>query len=73
MIDCICRLIRRVNMYKGNVLEIATFDPTQLQPINGKPFLISPNVIPSYKIVPIKHSVRAQNEAHSIVFKKFQE
>ena len=62
VIDSICRIVRRLNVYKGNILEIATFDPTQLQPIKGKPFLISPNVIPSYKIVQINHSVRAQDE-----------
>ena len=62
IIDSICRIIRRLNVYKCNILEVATFDPTQFQLIKGKPFLISPNVIPSYKIVQINHSVRAQDK-----------
>jgi hypothetical protein len=59
--DNIIRLLCGVNIYKGNKLEVSTYDPTQLQPIRGHPFLVSPNVIPCYKIVQIKHSVRAQN------------
>ena len=39
----------------------ATYDPTQLQPIRGCPFMVSPCVIPRYKIIPIKHSVRVQD------------
>ena len=40
---------------------LATYNPTQLQPIIGRPFLVSPCVIPCYKIIPIKNSVRAQD------------
>lgn len=61
VIDTICRHVRGANVYKGGIMEIATFDPTQLQPIRGKPFLVSPNILPCFNIVQIKHSVRAQD------------
>ena len=35
---------------------------TQLQPIIGRLFLVSPCVIPHYKISPIKTSVHAQDD-----------
>lgn len=59
--DNVLKMICKVNVHKGNKLIFATYDPTQLQPIQGRPFLVSPNIIPCYKVVPIKHSVRAQN------------
>lgn len=60
--DNITRFICGINVYKANKLVIGTYDPTQLQPIHGFPFLVSPNVIPCYKIVQIKNSVQAQNQ-----------
>ena len=51
-----------MNAHKGNKLVFATYDPTQLQPIKGRPFMVSPCIIPCYKVVQIKNSVRAQNE-----------
>ena len=41
---------------------LATYNPTQLRPIRVHPFLVSPCVIPCYKIIPIKNSVRAQDD-----------
>ena len=41
---------------------LATYNPTQLQPIIGRPFLFPPFVIPCYKITPIKNSVREQDD-----------
>ena len=35
---------------------------TQIQPIIGRLFLLSPCVIPHYKISPIKNSVHAQDD-----------
>ena len=45
---------------KTNLL--ATYNPTQLQPNRGHPFLVSPCVIPCYKIIPIKNYVRAKDD-----------
>ena len=44
---------------------LATYDPTQLRPIIGSPFLVSPCDFPCYKIIPIKNSVRAQDDDFS--------
>ena len=72
--DNIIRLLCGINIYKGNKLEIGTYDPTQLQPINGHPFLVSPNLIPCYKIVQIKNSVRTQKRIKiSFAYSKLQE
>ena len=46
---------------KENFL-LAIYDPTQLQPIRGRPFIVSPCVITYYKIIPIKNSVCAQDD-----------
>ena len=46
-----------------NILAIC--NPTQLQPIRGHPFMVSPYVIPCYKIIPIKTIVRAQDDNFS--------
>ena len=43
----------KVHKVKNFVLE--TYNPTQLQPIIGRPFMVSPCVIPCYKIIPIKN------------------
>ena len=60
--DNIIRLICGANVHKANKLVIGTHDPTQLQPVRGFPFLVSPNVISCYKIAQIKNSARAQNQ-----------
>ena len=59
--DGILRAICGINLYKAGKHSISTFDPTQLQPINGLPFMISPNILPCYNAVQIKNSVRAQD------------
>ena len=41
---------------------LATYDPTKLQHIRGRPFLVYPCVITCYKRIPIKNSVRAQDD-----------
>ena len=63
VIDNILRITRGVNMYYGGILGIGTYDPTQLQPIQGRPLLVSLNIIPCYKVVPIKHFVRTQDSS----------
>ena len=44
------------------IFIIEKYYPTQLQPIRGYPFMVFPCVIPFYKIIPIKNSVRAQDD-----------
>ena len=64
VIDNIFKFVWGINVHKRkNLLE--TYDPTQLQPIRGRQFLVSPCVITCYKIIPIKNSVRAQDDKFS--------
>ena len=51
-----------MNVHKGFFFILAIYDPTQLQPIIGCLFLVSPCVIPCYKVSPIKNSVHAQDD-----------
>lgn len=60
--DLICRKIRLQNLLFGGILEICTMDNSQLQPVNGRPFLSSANVIPCYKMINICKSVRASGD-----------
>ena len=66
-----------MNVHKGNEFLLATYNPIQLQPIRGRPFLVPPCVIPCYKIIPIKNSVRAQDDnffrIHQIARKFYKE
>ena len=50
-----------MNVHKGKKL-FATYDPTQLRPISGRPFVVSPCVIPCYKTILIKNYVRSQDK-----------
>ena len=60
-----------MNVNKGNKFLLEKYDPTQLQPIRGRPFLVSTCVIPCYKIIPIKNSVRTQDEKVFPGFNRF--
>ena len=60
-IDNIFKVICGMNVHKGKKNLHATYDLTKLQPIRGRPFMVSPCVIPCHKIIPIKHSVRLQD------------
>jgi predicted GIY-YIG superfamily endonuclease len=62
ILDIILRKIRNSNIYMGGVLIIYSMDHTQIQPINGRPFLTSCHVIPCFQAVTLKHSVRASND-----------
>ena len=43
----------------GGLLVISTMDHTQLQPIEGRPFLLSSHVITCFEMVQLQTSVRA--------------
>jgi predicted GIY-YIG superfamily endonuclease len=65
LISCIDMILRRVrgsDQFLGGVLLIATIDPLQLKPIDGRPFLVSPFVITCFRFSVLKHSVRAAND-----------
>ena len=52
-IDNLFRLVSNNKVCVEGKSLIGTFDPTQLQLINGRTLLTSPNIIPYYEIVPI--------------------
>ena len=62
VIDNIFKFFCGMNFYKRDNFLLATYNPTQPQPIRGSPFLVSPCVIPCYKIIPIKNSVCVQDD-----------
>ena len=54
VIDNILKVVCGMNFQKGKIFLLVSYDPTQLQPIRWRPFLVSPYVIPYYKIIPDK-------------------
>lgn len=61
-IDIIFRLLQNNCLYLGGVLIISTLDHTQIQPIDGRPFLTSSNIIPIFSMIALQHSVRAADD-----------
>ena len=61
VIDNIFKVVCGMNVHKEEKNLLETCNPTQLQPIRGRSFMVSPCVIPCYKIIPIKNSVSAQD------------
>ena len=58
----ILRRVRNNNIFLGGILFICTLDHKQLQPIDGKPFLVSPMVLSCFKFVSLTESVRASGD-----------
>ena len=54
----ILRRVRNTDIFMGGVIIISTMDHTQLQPINGRPFLLSTHVVTCFKMVKLQSSVR---------------
>ena len=61
-LDLILRRVRNNNIFLGGMLFICTLDHKQLQPINGKPFLVSPMVLTCFKFISLSESVRASGD-----------
>ena len=57
--DIILRNVRKSTVFMGGILLIGTLDHLQIQPINGRPFLTASGIIPCFKMVALRHSVRA--------------
>ena len=55
--DIILRHIRKNNLFFGGILIIGTLDHMQIQPIGGRPFLISNSIIPCFNMISLKASV----------------
>jgi hypothetical protein len=63
-IDIILRRVCNTDIFMGGVIIISTMDHTQLQPINGRPFLLSTHVLTCFKMVKLRTSVRASGDMH---------
>ena len=61
-LDIILQRVRNTDIFMGGVIIISTMDHTQLQPINGIPFLISTQFITCFKILKLQSSVRADGD-----------
>ena len=62
IIDIVLRRIRSSHLYLGGVKTFSTMDLFQLPSFDGKPFLLSPYILTSYKICKLVHSVRARHD-----------
>ena len=58
----ILRQVRGSNSFTGGILMIGNLDHLKIQPIDGRPFIISHSIIPCIKIVTLKRSVRASSD-----------
>ena len=70
VIDIILRRVKDTNIFMGGVLIISTIDHTQLQPVQGRPFLTSSHVITCFQMTMLCTSVRASNDPN---FQRIQE
>ena len=61
-IGIIFRRVRNNNIFLGGLLIIGTIGYPQIQPIEGRPFLTSYHMIPCFRMVELKHSVRANGD-----------
>ena len=48
VIDNIFKVVCGIHVQKGNKFLLATYDPTQLQPIRGRPFLVCYSMLQHY-------------------------
>ena len=62
ILDTILRCIRGKSAFMGGVLVLCTMDPQQLQPIKAKPVLLSSLIPTCFKMVEMKHSIRAKDD-----------
>jgi hypothetical protein len=70
VLDIIFRRVKDTNIFLGGVIIIGTIDHTQLQPVQGRPFLTSSHVISCFKMTMLSTSVRASNDPN---FQRIQE
>ena len=61
-LDIILRRVRNTDIFVGGVIIISKIDHTQLQPINGIPFILSTHVITFFEMVQLQSSVRAAGD-----------
>jgi predicted GIY-YIG superfamily endonuclease len=57
--EIIFRRVRENHEFMGGSALIGTIDDRQIRPIDGRPVLLSPHMWTSFRVVTLKHSVRA--------------
>ena len=62
VVDIIFRQIRGSDLYHGGMKILGTLDHTQIQPVQGRPFLTSIHLLTSFKVCELETSVRASND-----------
>ena len=62
VLDIILRRIRDSTDFMGGVLLFATLDECQLRPVKGRPPLLSPHILTSFKFCGLDYSVRAAHD-----------
>ena len=70
IVDIIFRQIRGSDLYLGGIKILGTLDHTQIQPVQGRPFLTSIHLLTSFKVCELRTSVRASNDDN---WKRIQE
>ena len=58
VIDIILRHVRESDVVFGGILILSTMDHTQLQPVVGRPFLLSTLVVTCFRMAKLETSVR---------------
>ena len=64
VMDIVFRCVRKLDMYMGGIEIICTMDVEQLQAVQGTPFLMNANMIPSFSIIDLKCYVRSQHDSN---------
>ena len=65
----IMRKVKDNDIFMGGVLMICTMDHKQLEPVTGKPFLLSSHIVSCFSVIRLQHSVRASTDLN---FQKLQ-
>ena len=69
VLDMIMRKVKDNDIFMGGVLMICTMDHKQLEPVTGKPFLLSSHIVSCFSVIRLQHSVRASTDLN---FQKLQ-
>ena len=64
VMDMIMRRVKDSHIFMGGLLMICTMDHKQLEPVKGKPFLLSSHIVTCFSVVRLKHSVRASSDTN---------
>lgn len=57
LLDLIIQNVRGNGIFMGGILLICTMDHSQLQPVNGRPFLVSSHIPSCFQMTKFEHSV----------------